>query len=195
MFCSHAVQTSPEVAVLVSPLLNLPGLACHLIKNYGSRIVLNSGHGFGLCAESHTVVLDSELHRRVLSWFLYLQCFLYAIVATVSEQPALCKLQSSLGDFLCLADSRCFARVYFWVSHEPISDFPVCVCLNTNEELFSYEGPGQLPSSPTPFLPPPEKMFIFQVLDLLQTPFLLSTPPALTNLVPFLHGMQSSLRF
>lgn len=56
-----------------------------------------------------------------------LMMVLYAIVATVSEQPALCQLQSSLNDFLCLADSRCFAGVYFWIFHEPVSEFPLCV--------------------------------------------------------------------
>lgn len=140
MFCSHAVQTSPEAAVLVLSWLNLPSLPCHLIKNYGSNIVLSSGHGFGLCAESRTVVLYSECHGQVLSLFLYLQCFLHAIVATVSEQPALCKLQLSLDDFLCLSDSRCFARVYFWVFHEPLFGFPVHVCLYTDDELCSYQG-------------------------------------------------------
>lgn len=63
-----------------------------------------------------------------------------AIMATVPEQPALCKLQLSLGDFLCLSDSRCFARDYFWVFHGPLSGFPVYVCLYTSDELCSYQG-------------------------------------------------------
>lgn len=67
MFCVHTVQISPEVAALVLPSLNLPGLACHLVNNYGSHIVVESEHGFGSCAESHTVVLALELHGQVLS--------------------------------------------------------------------------------------------------------------------------------
>lgn len=101
-------------------------------------MVLNFGHGFGLCAEPHVVVLDSELHGQVLSW---LQCFLYATVVTEPEQPALCTLQLSLDYFLYLADSRCFARVYSSDFHEPVSNFRVFVCLNASEELSSYQGP------------------------------------------------------
>lgn len=71
----------------------------------------------------------------------------------------------------------------------------MCVLMPMKNYSLIRDLVSQLPSSPTPFLPPPEKMFIFQVLDLLQTPFILSISPALTNLGPFLHGMQSSLRF
>lgn len=139
MFCSHGVQTSPEAAVLVLSSLNLPGFPCHLIMNYSSNIVLSSGHGFGLCAESRAVVLYSECHEQVLSLSL-LMVYLHAIMATVSEQPALCKLQLSLCDFLCLSDSRCFAGVYFWVFHDPLFGFSVHVCLHASDELCSYQG-------------------------------------------------------
>lgn len=138
MFCSHGVQTSPEAAVLVLSSLNLPGLPCHLIMNYSSKIVLSSGHGFGLCAESRTVVLYSECHGQVLSLFLYFWCIF--ISSILSEQPALCKLQLSLGDFLCFSDSRCFARVYFWVFHDLLFGFSVHVCLHACDELCSYQG-------------------------------------------------------
>lgn len=69
-----------------------------------------------------------------------LMVYLHAIMATVSEQPALCKLQLSLGDFLCLSNSRCFARVYFWVFPDPLSGFSVHVCLQACDELCSYQG-------------------------------------------------------
>lgn len=89
--------------------------------------------------------------------------------------------------------------VYFWVFHEPVSDFRVCVCALTPVKNCSFirDLGSQLPSSPIAFLPPPEKMFVFQVLHLLQTllHFILSIPRVLTNLVPFLYGMQSSLSF
>lgn len=99
------------------------------------------------------MVLACVLHHVLMFWtlssagrpcldFCTYSGVLYTIMATVLEQPVLRKLQLSLGDFLCLADSRCFASVYFWVFHEPISDFHVLACLNTSEELFSYQGPG-----------------------------------------------------
>lgn len=150
MFCSYAVQTSPEAEVLVLSSLNLPGLPCYPIKNYGSNIILSSGHGFGLCAESRTVVLYSECHEQVLSLFLYLWCYLHAITGTVSEQPALFKLHLSLGDFLCLSDSRCFARVYFWVFHDLAS---LCMCVFIPVMNSALIRVSQLPFSPNP-LPP-----------------------------------------
>lgn len=70
------------------------------------------------------------------------------------------------------------------------------VCLHTSEELTSYQGFSKSPPILLNSLSPSSrKIFIFQVLDLLQTPFTLPISLALTNLILFLHGMQSSLRF
>lgn len=125
-----------------------------------------------------------------------LMVYLHAIMATLSEQPALCKLQLSLGDFLCLSDSRCLARVYFWVFHDPLSGFPVHMFLHASDELCSYQGLSTTMLLQPPSSPLHKKNIHLPSLRSATNSFNTFHSPCKKNdLVPFLYRMQSSLRF